>query len=81
MLRQPTDEVRKIYRHAGIEFSGPTEQAVTSASTGNVKDRHGKHVYSLSGFGLDADQVGEQFDFYKRAFQIPDEHAGMAGIR
>ena len=81
LVASPIDEVRKIYRHAGIEFSEQTENAVTTASTGNVKDRHGKHVYSLSGFGLDADQVDEQFDFYRRAFQIPDEDADIAGIR
>ena len=80
LVATPIDEVRRIYRHTGIEFTEQAENAATAVSEGNVKDCHGKHVYSLNSFNLDADKLDEQFDFYRRAFRIPDEGAGTAGI-
>ena len=81
LMATPIDEVRKIYRHTGIEFTEQAENSATAVSKGDVKDRHGKHVYSLNSFGLDAERLDEQFDFYRRAFRIPDEGAGIPGIR
>ena len=81
LLANPIDEVRRIYRHAGIDFTREAEIAVSAASGKNTKDRHGKHYYSLSSFGLEPDRVDETFDFYRRAFRIPDENASIAGTR
>ena len=81
LMATPIDEVRKIYRRTGIEFTEQAENAATAVSKGNVRDRHGKHVYSLNSFGLDADKLDEHFGFYRRAFRIPDEGAGIPGIR
>lgn len=80
-LTTPIEEVRKIYVHAGIVFSEEAELAATAISARDVKDRHGKHIYSLSSFGLNADQVDEAYAFYRRAFRIPDEGASGPGAR
>ena len=47
----------------------------------DVKDRHGKHIYSLRSFGLNADQMDETYAFYTSAFRIPEETAGIAASR
>ena len=80
-LAAPIGEVRRIYERAGIEFTAAAENAAFSLSARDVKDRHGKHAYSLSSFGLTADRIGEIFDFYTRAFRIPEESAGIAAVR
>lgn len=73
LVSNPIDEVRAIYRHAGIEFTGRAESAAIALAARDVKDRHGRHVYSLSSFGLNAERIDRQFAFYTRTFRIPDE--------
>jgi len=72
LVSNPIDEVRAIYRHAGIEFTGRAENAAAALAARDIKDRHGKHVYSLSSFGLNAEEIDRHFAFYTRAFRIPD---------
>ena len=81
LVANPIDEVRAIYRHAGIEFTGRAENASAAMAARDVKDRHGKHVYSLSSFGLNAEKIDRHFAFYTRAFRIPEEGAGASGTR
>ena len=81
LLTNPIEEVRRIYEHAGIEFSEEAEQAAIAVSARDVKDRHGKHIYSLRSFGLNADQMDETYAFYTRAFRIPEETAGIVANR
>ena len=81
LVSNPIDEVQAIYRHTGIEFTGLAENAAVSLAARDIKDRHGRHVYSLSSFGLNAERVDRQFAFYTRAFRIPDEGAGMTDMR
>ena len=81
LVSNPIDEVRTIYRHAGIEFTERAENASAALAARDVKDRHGKHVYSLSSFGLNAEEIDRHFAFYTSASRIPDEGTGMTGIR
>jgi len=79
LVANPIDELRTIYRHAGIEFTKRAEYASAALAARDVKDRHGKHVYSLGSFGLNAERIDRHFAFYTRAFRIPDEGAGVSG--
>ena len=81
LLENPIAQVRKIYEHAGIEFTKGAQEAATAVSARDVRNRHGKHIYSLNDFGLNADRMDEVYAFYTRAFRIPDEGTGIAGIR
>ena len=76
IVSNPIDEVRTIYRHAGIEFTRQAENAAAALAARDVKDRHGKHVYSLSSFGLNAERIDRHFSFYTRAFSFLDEGPG-----
>ena len=77
LLKHPIDELRRIYRCAAIEFDEASERSAQEALSGDVKDRHGKHVYSLGDFGLDAERIDRDFEFYTRVYRIPDEQAGL----
>ena len=78
LVSNPIDEIRTIYRHAGIEFTGRAENASAALAARDIKDRHGKHVYSLSGFGLNAEEIDRYFAFYTRAFRVLEEGADTA---
>ena len=73
LVSHPIGEVRTIYRNAGIEFTGRAGNAADALAARDVKDRHGRHVYSLSSFGLNAEEIDRHFGFYTRAFRISDE--------
>ena len=79
LVANPIDEVRATYRHAGIEFTGRAENAAAALAARDVKDRHGRHVYSLNSFGLNAEQIDRHFAFYTRVFRIPDEGTRITG--
>lgn len=78
LVSNPIDEVRTIYRHADIEFTGRVENASAALAARNVKDRHGKHIYSLSSFGLNAEEIDRNFAFYTRAFRVLEEGGDTA---
>ena len=80
LVATPVDELRAIYRHAGIEFTRRAAKAAAALAARDVKDRHGKHVYSLSSFGLNAEQIDRHFAFYANAFRIPNEGIGITGM-
>ena len=80
LLKRPIDQLRRIYRCAAIEFDEASERTATEASSANAKDRHGVHAYSLSDFGLEAEQIDRDFEFYTRVYRIPDEAAGLADV-
>lgn len=75
LVSNPIDEIRTIYRHAGIEFTGRAEKASAALAARNVKNRHGRHVYSLNSFGLNAEKIDRHFAFYTRAFGVLKERA------
>ena len=75
LIADPMRELRRIYRAAGIDFREEAEAAAKAVSQRNVKNRYGRHVYSLSSFGLDDKTVDRRFDCYRREYRIPDETA------
>ncbi len=78
LVANPLDELRRIYASAGFDFTEEAEIAANAVSGRNARNRYGKHVYSLSSFGLDNETIDEYYDFYRREYQIPDETAGSS---
>ena len=79
LVTDPLGELRGIYRAAGIDFTSETENAAKAVSRRNVRNRHGRHVYSLASFGLDDETIDECCDSYRREYGIPDETATRRG--
>lgn len=79
LVADPLSELHRVYNTAGIEFTAEAAEAAEAVSRRDVKDRHGRHVYSPASFGLDNASIDEATEFYRRAYQIPDEDAIRRG--
>lgn len=75
LVADPIGELRRAYRAAGVDFSEEAEQAARAIAARNVKGRHGRHVYSLADFGLDAEIVDRHCDVYRHEYRIPVEES------
>lgn len=75
LVADPVGELRRVCRAAGIDFGDEAERAAQAVSRRNVKNRHGRHVYSLADFGLDDQTVDRFCEPYRREHGIPDEAA------
>ena len=79
LVADPVGEVRRVYGAAGLDFTGEAEDAARVVSGRSVKDRHGRHVYAASSFGLDDATIDASCEAYRRAYRIPDEAAMRPG--
>ena len=79
LVADPLGELRKVYDAAGIEFAAEATEASKAVSRRDVKDRHGRHVYSPASFGLDDPSIDEATEFYRQAHRIPHEDAIRRG--
>ncbi|WP_419950812.1 sulfotransferase family protein [Candidatus Palauibacter sp.] len=79
LLAEPVGEVRRVYGAAGLEFTWEAEDAARAVSSRSVKDRHGRHVYAASSFGLDDATIDASCEVYRRTYRIPDEAAMRPG--
>lgn len=57
IVADPVAAVRGIYAHADMEFSAASEKAVGAWWVANPADKHGRHKYDLSDYGLTREQV------------------------
>jgi Sulfotransferase family len=73
MLRDPLAVVRRIYAHFDIPFTEAASVAMRRFLAENPKDKHGAHRYSLSAFGLEADDLARRFKAYREYFGVPRE--------
>lgn len=73
MVRDPLENVRRIYGHFGLVLTGQTEAQISAF----LKDDRGKkrkmHGYRLADFGLDPVKEGTRFADYRARFAIPHE--------
>jgi hypothetical protein len=64
LIRDPVAIVRRIQERAGLPWTEETEASLSTSLRREVKDRHGKHRYSLEAFGLSNAQVDDAFAPY-----------------
>ena len=65
--------VERIYALAGQPYGDGPRQAHAQYVATHQRDRHGKIVYELEPFGLDATDLRTLFANYSEAFAIPNE--------
>lgn len=75
LVADPIGELRRVYDAAGIRFTREAEMTAKAVSARDVKNRHGRHVYSAASFGLDGETIDEACAFYRREYRISDEGA------
>lgn len=64
MVADPIAAVRAIYAGLGEDFSPAAEVAMRAHTTTHVKDRFGRHSYSLDDWGLDRHELATRFAPY-----------------
>lgn len=66
----PVGTVTRVYEHFGIEVTDAIAEGVRAYLADNPRDKHGRHDYRLSDFGLHVDEVSERFAAYRARFGI-----------
>ena len=62
--------VRSIYEQAGLAFAPEFEKNIVEWLAVNRPDRYGKFSYSLSDFGVNADDLPPLFQRYVERFNL-----------
>ena len=69
-LTDPVGTMRRVYEHFDMEVTPAAEAGVQAYLEENSRDKHGTHTYDLAHFGLDRDEVHEQFADYIERFDV-----------
>jgi hypothetical protein len=64
MVRDPIATVADLYRSLDEPFTEEAETAMRDHSARHVKDRFGRHTYSLEDWNLDGAVLAERFSDY-----------------
>jgi hypothetical protein len=65
--------VRRAYEHFGMELSDGSATAMRAFLDANPADKHGKHLYSLAGTGMEEAELRALFTDYEAYFDVPRE--------
>jgi hypothetical protein len=69
----PMGTVARVYAFAGLRLAAGTRERMEAWSRENRPGAHGVHRYTPEQFGLDAEGLRKQFEFYTDAYGIPLE--------
>ncbi len=78
LLDDPATVMGEVHSSLGIDSPEEVREAVADWHRRNPKGARGANPYSLEQFGLDPDEVAEQFSDYRERFAIPREKDGLA---
>jgi hypothetical protein len=73
LVSDPMGAIKGVYHALGETLPPEVEDGMRRYVTENPQDKHGRHVYSLEDFGIDAGKLREQFGDYRTAYDIPVE--------
>jgi len=80
LVRDPVAEMRRIHEGVGIETPEGVAAAVGAWHRDNPKNARGSNDYTIEQWGLDADEIAEEYGDYIERFDIPRESEGLARI-
>jgi len=72
LLDDPIGTVRRIYEYFDLAFTSTTEVRMQQWLIHRPKDRHGRHMYTLAQFGLDADEERQRYSAYRTRFRLDE---------
>jgi hypothetical protein len=75
LVSDPMAQLERVYDFAGLRLEPAAADAARRALGSSPRHRHGRHVYSLSDFGLDPAVVRRHFDAYCTRHAV-DREAG-----
>jgi len=73
LVRDPEGTLHRIYDWLGLELTGEVERSILAWQDENRMGAKGKHTYTPEQFGLTAEQIRADYDFYIRRFDVAVE--------
>ena len=73
LMRQPIEEMRKLYKALGDDYTPAAESSMTTWLDDNPQDKFGRHEYKLAQFGLTPEQVRNIFERYLSRYEVESE--------
>lgn len=70
LMKNPILTVQNIYRQFGMDFTENARHSMQAFLNANQKNKHGKHHYQASTFGINHEQVDAQFADYISEFNL-----------
>jgi hypothetical protein len=70
LIADPMRELHRVYDFVGCELTPVVEQALLDWQVENRSGAHGTHRYTPEQFGLRADELRSDYDFYVKHFDI-----------
>lgn len=73
LVTDARETVRRVYAWLGLELSADVEQVIVRWQEANAMGAAGTHRYTAEQFGLSAEQLRSDYDFYIRHFDVATE--------
>lgn len=70
LVKDPIETMKKLYTHFEKPFTPTVQSAMAATLANNPKNKHGKHEYSLSHFGLSELQIRSRYSEYCAEFGL-----------
>ena len=69
--KDPFPTLRELYAFLGEDFTSEAEARMRRWREEQPRDKHGRHEYDASEFGLDTATIRERFRFYSDRYAVP----------
>jgi hypothetical protein len=73
LVADPRDTVRRVYEWLGLALEDDVAKTIFDWQERHAMGSGGSHRYTPAQFGLSADQIRSDYDFYIRHFDVPLE--------
>lgn len=70
LVSDPFGTVRDIYSHFKLPWTEAYASTLEGFIQSNPKDKHGKHQYAASDFGLTDEEIGNRLQIYRERFEL-----------
>jgi hypothetical protein len=73
LVADPRGTVRRVYEWLGLELEDGVAKTIFDWQDTHAMGADGSHRYTPAQFGLSADRIRSDYDFYIRHFDVPLE--------
>lgn len=74
MQKDPICVIENLYRFLGEELSDVARERMHEWRLNTPRDKHGRHTYDPSKYGISLDDLARRFAFYSRRFAVLQSH-------